>query len=76
MMYELKLPIAHGREHSRLCNHNVTACLNMLHIVLSLCENDPISEWLRHNVPQRSRRPKDHADDLQDQHSARRPRNQ
>lgn len=64
------------REHSCLCNHDVTTCLNMLHIVRSLCENGPIPEWLRRNVPQRSRRHKDYADDLQDQHSARRPRNQ
>ncbi|KAG1139811.1 hypothetical protein G6F37_009466 [Rhizopus arrhizus] len=67
---------ADNRENFHLWNRDLAACLKMLHIVRSLRENDQIPKRCRHDVPQRPRRPREHADDLQDQHPALFRRNQ
>jgi hypothetical protein len=38
-------------EHFRLCNRDLAAYLNMLHIVRSLRENSQIPESFKHDVP-------------------------
>ncbi|EIE87884.1 hypothetical protein RO3G_12595 [Rhizopus delemar RA 99-880] len=67
---------ADNREHFHLWNRDLAACLKMLHIARSLRENDQIPKKCRRDIPQRPRRSRENADDLQGQHPARRHRNQ